>query len=136
MTTLATLIHLAGLGHLALIPVNCVAPYKLRYAASLAGATPVVRNIFYVHAGYIVFVLAGIGALCLGAAEFLGSGAPVARWICGYLAAFWGIRVALQLFYYDREERRRNRALDLVFLALFGFLAAVFTSAAFTGGMQ
>lgn len=133
MTTLATLIQLAGLAQVALIPVNFIAPYKLRYAASLAGATPVVRNIFYVHAGYIVLVLAGLGALCLGAAEFLGSGAPLARWTCGYLAAFWGIRVLVQLFYYDRAERRRNRALDVAFLGLFGSLALVFAAAAAGG---
>ncbi|KAF0243486.1 MAG: hypothetical protein FD180_3376 [Planctomycetota bacterium] len=131
---MTTLIQLAGGLQLALIPVNFIAPYKLRYAASLAGATPIVRNIFYVHAGYIVFVLAGLGALCLGAAEFLGSGAPLARWTCGYLAAFWAIRVLVQLFYYDREERRRNRALDVAFLSLFASLALVFAAAA-AGGM-
>ncbi len=135
MTTLTTLIRLAGLAQLALIPVNFVAPYKLRYAASLAGATPVVRNIFYVHAGYIVFVLAGLGALCLGAADFLAGGASLARWTCGYLAAFWAIRVGVQLFYYDREERRRNSAFDVAFLGLFAFLALVFAAAA-TGGMS
>jgi hypothetical protein len=130
---MTALIQLAGVLQLALIPVNFVAPYKLRYAASLAGATPVVRNIFYVHAGYIVFVLAGLGALCLGFAEFLGSGAPLARWTCGYLAAFWAIRLLVQLFYYDREERRRNRAFDVAFLGLFGFLALVFAAAAAGG---
>ena len=133
MTALPLLLRLAGLAHLALIPVNCIAPRKLRYAESLAGATPVVRNIFYVHAGYIVFVLAGLGALCLGAAEFLGSGAPLARWTCGYLAAFWGIRVLVQLFYYDKDERRRNRVFDLAFLALFASLALVFAAAAAGG---
>ena len=127
---MTALIQLAGLLQLALIPVNFIAPYKLRYSASLSGATPVVRNIFYVHAGYIVFVLAGLGALCLGAAEFLASGAPLARWTCVYLAAFWAIRVLVQLFYYDREERRRHRPFDVAFLALFAFLAVVFAAAA------
>lgn len=135
MSVLILLIRLAGLAQLALIPVNFIAPYKLRYAASLAGATPVVRNIFYVHAGYIVFVLAGLGSLCLGGAEFLGSGVPVARWACGYLAVFWAIRVGVQLFYYDREERRRNRAFDVAFLGLFAFLAAVFAAAAAGGAL-
>jgi hypothetical protein len=130
---MTALIQLAGLAQLALIPVNFIAPFKLRYAASLAGATPVVRNIFYVHAGYIVFVLAGLGALCLGGAGFLGSGMPLARWTCGYLAAFWAIRVAVQLFYYDREERRRNRPIDVAFLGLFAFLALVFAAAAVAG---
>lgn len=132
MTTLVML-RLAGVAHLALIPVNLVAPSRLKYAASLAGARPIVRDIFYVHAAYILFVLAGIGALCLGAAEFLAGGSPLARWACGYLAAFWGARLAVQLFYYDREERRQNRALDVAFTGLFAGLAVLFAAVAAGG---
>lgn len=133
MATMTTLVQVAGLGQLALIPVNLVAPRKLGYAASLKGASPVVRDIFYVHAFYIVVVVAGLGALSLGAADFLAGGTPVARGIDGYVAAFWGLRVAIQLFYYDREARRDNRALDAAFLALFVFLAGVFAAAAVKG---
>jgi hypothetical protein len=39
----------------------------------------------------------------------------------------------VQLFYYDREERRRNRAFDVAFLGLFAFLALVFAAAAAGG---
>lgn len=130
MTTIATLIRFAGLGQFALIPVNFVAARKLRYAANLSGASPVVRDIFYVHAFYILFVLAGLGALSLGATEFLAGGTPLARSTCGYIAAFWGLRVGIQLFYYDKEERRRHRVLDVGFLGLFAFLASVFAVAA------
>ncbi|MCC6738035.1 MAG: hypothetical protein IT452_03235 [Planctomycetia bacterium] len=135
MTTTVLLLKLAGAAHLALIPVNLVAPSRLRYAESLAGARPIVRDIFYVHAGYIMPVLAGIGALCLGEAEFLAGGSPLARWVCGYLAAFWNIRVAVQLLFYDREERRRNRAFDVAFTGLFAGLALLFAAVA-AGGLR
>ena len=40
---------------------------------------------------------------------------------------FWAVRLAVQLFYYDRALRRKYRAFDLLFVTAFVYLVAVFT---------
>jgi hypothetical protein len=122
------LLRLAGLICIGLVVANFVAAPRLGYARSLAGAETVVRQIFYVHCGYIVFLIAALAVLCLGWPELLledGMGKVVS----GFFAIFWGSRVIVQLTYYDRELRRKERFWDVFFLCVFFTLAAIFAAA-------
>ncbi|MGC6464369.1 MAG: hypothetical protein ACON5N_02185 [Akkermansiaceae bacterium] len=122
------LLRLAGLICIGLVVANFVAAPRLGYARSLAGAETVVRQIFYVHCGYIVFLIAALAALCLGWPELLledGMGKVVS----GFFAIFWGSRVIVQLTYYDRELRRKERFWDVFFLCVFFTLTAIFAAA-------
>jgi len=71
-------------------------------------------------------VQVGFVLLCFCFAGELTSGRPFGQALASFLAVFWGSRVLLQLFYYDRELRRAYRLFDVLFLAADGFLAAVF----------
>ena len=42
------------------------------------------------------------------------------------MAAFWLLRVGLQVFYYDGEIRRENRLLDSMYLVALVVLVVVF----------
>jgi hypothetical protein len=68
--------------------------------------------------------------LCFFFAGELTSGRPLGLALAGFLALFWGSRVVLQLFYYDRELRRANRLFDMLFLVGDGYLAVTFGLAA------
>jgi len=46
------------------------------------------------------------------------------------MAAFWLLRIGLQIFYYDPEIRRQNRALDTLYMVALVALVAVFGTAA------
>jgi len=83
-----------------------------------------------VQNAYIMLVQVGFALLCFWFAGELTFGRPLGRALAGFLAVFWGLRVLLQLFYYDRELRRDNRLFDVLFLAADSFLAAVFALAA------
>ena len=72
--------------------------------------------------------------LCFFFAGELTSGRALGRALTGFLAVFWGSRVLLQLFYYDRQLRRSNRLFDVLFLVADSYLAAVFTVAALVPG--
>ena len=48
------------------------------------------------------------------------------------LAIFWGGRVIIQLFFYDQEVKRSRPIANLVFLATFIYLCAVFAVACLT----
>ncbi len=85
-------IQLAGTLHLLVAAANLGLPRVLRYREGLADAPVIVRQIFYVHAFYIVLVLAGFGAACL----FLPGLAlhhALREILSGFLALFWSLRV-------------------------------------------
>ena len=128
--TIELLLRLAGLICLGLIAANFVAAPRLGYARNLAGSDNLVRQIFYVHCGYIVFLIAGLALLCLGWPElFLEKG--MGRVVSGFFTVFWASRVVVQLTYYDKTERRKERFWDVFFLLVFFTLAAIFAAATF-----
>ncbi len=108
-----------------LVVANFVGAKRLGYARSLVGAEKLVRQIFYVHCGYIVGLITALGVLCLGwPGLFLEDG--MGRVVSGFFAVFWGSRVVVQLTYYEKEYRARERFWDVFFLGVFGYLALVF----------
>ena len=88
------------------------------------------RQIFYVHWVYIVIVLGMFAALCFGFAPELAGASGLGRFLSGFMAGFWLLRIALQIFYYDREIRRENRGLDLLYVASLIVLVLIFGMAA------
>ena len=130
MLPLSTWIQVAGAVQLAIGLANLPLAIRLRYRKNLAGASPIVREVFYVHAGYIVLVVLGFAALSLLFPMDLAGGRPLGRFLSGFLAVFWLLRVPIQLFYYPAEIRRQNRFADVVFIVAFAFLAVVFGLAA------
>jgi UDP-N-acetylmuramyl pentapeptide phosphotransferase/UDP-N-acetylglucosamine-1-phosphate transferase len=79
---------------------------------------------------YIVIVLGLFAALCFGFAGDLAGASRLGRFLSGFIAAFWLLRIVLQLFYYDREVRRENRGLDLLYVGSLIALVAIFGIAA------
>jgi hypothetical protein len=127
---LSAWIQVAGAVQLAIGLANLPLAIRLQYRKNLAGASPIVREVFYVHAGYIVLVVLGFAALSFLFPEELAGGRSLGRFLSGFLAIFWLLRVPIQLFYYPAEIRRQNRLADVVFTVAFAFLAVVFGVAA------
>ena len=130
MTPLIVAIWVAGGVQLAIAAANLEVARKLDYRSNLARLTPMVSQIFLVHAVYIVLVIVWFGALCLLFAARLVSGDPLARFLTGGLAAFWGLRAIIQLTVYDRQVRKDHRLQDVAFLAACTLLTGIFLTAA------
>jgi len=124
------MIWAAGAVHLAIIAANIPLPGRLRVRERLAGVPRFIRQIFYVHWIYIVIVLGLFAALCFGFAADLAGGSAIGRFLSGFMAGFWLLRIVLQLLYYDREVRHENRILDSLYLVALAVLVAVFGFAA------
>ena len=123
-------IYVAGVLHLLVASANVFAFGKFRYREHLRKVPLVMRQVFLVQNAYIMLVQVGFALLCFFFASELTSGRPLSLALASFLAFFWGSRVLLQLFYYDRELRRANRFFDVVFLLGDGYLAVVFALAA------
>jgi len=124
------LIWAAGAVHLGIIAANIPLPARLRVKERLAGVPRFIRQIFYVHWIYIVIVLGLFAALCFGFTADLAGASALGRFLSGFMAAFWLLRIILQLSYYDREVRRQNRALDALYVWSLAGLVLLFGIAA------
>jgi hypothetical protein len=94
---LAHLIQLAGGLQLSVLIASVLVPVRLHWKSQLAGLPRLVRQLFWVYGGYVVLSIVSLGSICLINARELAHGSMLARSVCGYMAIFWGIRLALQL---------------------------------------
>ena len=124
------ILSLAGAIQIAVAAANLPLSWMLRFGREHRRLTPIVRQIHQVHHGYIVGLLVVFGALSLGFPDELSGGGALGRFLSGVLAVFWGVRLVVQRFYYDREFLRRHRAGDVAFSVLFAFLAGVYAASA------
>ncbi len=116
----------AGAVQVGIMAANVPLPGRLRVRERLAGVPKFVRQIFYVHWVYIVIVLGLFAALCFGFAAELAGASALGRFLSGFMAGFWLLRIVLQIFYYDREIRRANWGLDLMYLGSLAALVGIF----------
>ena len=130
MTPMMAAIWLAAGIQLVIAVAHLEVARRLDYRTNLKRLTPMVCEVFLVHAVYIVLVILWFSALCLVFAARLASGDPLARFLTGGLAAFWGLRAIIQLTIYDREVRKHYRLQDVAFLAACALLTGIFLTAA------
>jgi hypothetical protein len=130
---MTTLLAAAGIVHVALAAMNAFLPARIELGANLARVSPVVRQMAIVHHAYIVAVLLGFAGLCFFYPAELASGRGLGRALAAGISIFWLARLPIQLFVYDRELRRKNRAVDLLMLAMVAFMGGVLGLAAIGG---
>ncbi len=133
MDQLIPYIWLAGIVHIIIAVANLVLPTKLDYKQKLAKVSPIIRQIFFVHSGYIVLILVGFGLACLFFAPELAGGSTLGVSLSAFMAAFWVSRVFVHGFYYDRATKRQYPILNAAFLVAITYLAVVFLAALLAG---
>ena len=130
MNPLIPCIWMAGAIQILIVAMNIPLPRLLRYRENLSNVSAIIRQIFIVHSLYIILTLIGFSLLCFWFASDLVSENPLGRFLSGFLAVFWLLRLCVQLFYYDAEVKRRYRIVNFVFQSAVLFLGSVFSIAA------
>ena len=131
-----TLLVLAGLGQLALALGSLAIPRVLRWREETAKLRPLTRQVFWTYAGYILSFHVAFGLLSALAPGLLLDRTPLARIIAGFIAAYWGVRLTLQFFCFDRSERPPGalaRLAETALVSLFLFLTVVYAAVALSG---
>jgi len=100
---LATAILAAGCGQISILIASALVPVHLKWKSVLADLPPLVRQLFWVYGGYIVLSIVSLGTICIVNSEQLAEGSLLARSVCAYATAFWGIRLSLQPFLSAKE---------------------------------
>jgi hypothetical protein len=127
---LKELIWGAGVVHVGIVLANIPLLGRLRVGERLAGVPRFLRQIVYVHWAYILIVVGMFAALCFGFASELAGASGLGRFLSGFMAGFWLLRIGLQVFYYDKELRRENRGMDTLYVGSLIVLVGIFGMAA------
>ena len=120
----------AGAIQIAIVLANAALSARLNVRAGMASAPRFLRQVFTVHWIYVVLTVSLFSLLCFFFAGDLAGGSKLGRCLCIAMGGFWGLRLPLQLFYYDGELRRQNRALDVAYVLALVALIAIFFGAA------
>ena len=109
---------------------NLFAARIFRYRENIAKVSPFVREVFIVQNIYIMATVITFGILCVGFAPELAGRSALGRFLSGFLAIFWGGRIVIQLFFYDKDVKRSRPILNIAFLVTFIYLCGTFAVAA------
>lgn len=93
---LPALIQVAGGAQLCILIASALVPFRLDWKHSLAPLPKLHRQLYWIYGGYVVLGIVSLGLICLINPAELASGSLLARSVCTYIAAFWGIRLSLQ----------------------------------------
>ena len=97
-------ITLAGAGQLGVLVASALVPFRLRWKAELSSLSRLHRQMYWVYGGYVVMAIVAFGLISLFNARELAAGSGLARGVCGYIAVFWGVRLALQWVFDVKEH--------------------------------
>jgi hypothetical protein len=126
---LRTLVLLAGVGQIALALASLAIPRVLRFEEETAKLRPLLRQMFWTYAGYILCTNLSFGLLSALAPTWLLDGSPLAAAVTGFIAVYWGARVVLQFAWFDRSDAPPGahvRLAEAALVLLFVFLTCVY----------
>jgi len=126
------LIFLAGIGQLMILPVSALVPFRLKWREELRSLPRLHRQMHWVYGGYVVLAIIAFATLSISDSDELANGTGLARGFCGYVTAFWGIRLALQGVFdiKDYLDSWWTKAGYLTLSLLFAGLTAIYLWAA------
>ncbi len=127
------LILFAGALHFCVLIASSLVPTVLDWRGELAKLPQLLRQLFWVYGAFIVLTIVAFGVLSLVYSRELASGAPLSRGLCGFVAVFWGARLAVQFFVFDATPYLKNAWMRIGYQLLtlaFVLLTLIYTTAA------
>jgi hypothetical protein len=126
------LIFLAGIGQLLLAAGSTFIPKLLRWREATAVLPALLRQVFWTYAAYILVINTCFGLVSALRPIWLLDGSPLAAAVTGFMAAYWGGRLAVQFFYFDRAAMPRGVLFilaEVALVSLFAYLTLVYGAA-------
>ena len=93
---LPQLVAAGGIGQLLILVASAQIPFMLDWKTELESLSRLHRQLYWVYGGYVVLSIIALGLISLAYSVELAAGSGLARAFCGYVAIFWGVRLALQ----------------------------------------
>lgn len=100
---LHTLIFLAGVGHLGLSLVSVIIPKVLQWNRELQSLQPLIRQMFWTYAAYILVINFCFGLVSVIGPDELLNKSFLAKSLTLFIGIYWLARVLIQFFYFDKS---------------------------------
>ena len=126
---LRVLIFLAGLGQIALALASLAIPRVLRFREETAKLRPLLREMFWTYAGYILCTNLSFGLLSATRPQWLLDGSPLAAAVTGFITVYWGARLVIQFTLFDRSDAPQGlhvRLAEVGLVTLFAYNTVVY----------
>jgi hypothetical protein len=130
---LRLLIVLSGIGQVLLVAASLAIPRALEWRTETAKLRPLVRQIFWTYAAYILCFNLCFGLVSFFAADVLLDGSRLALYVTAFIAVYWAARVIIQFTYFDRTDAPQGpkyAAAEGALVLLFVMLTVVYSAAA------
>ncbi len=104
MVPIRTLLVAAGILQIVLSIGSIAIPRLLNWKTELNKLPVLLKQMFWVYAGYILVINFCFGLLSILAPGSLLDRSLLATVVCGFIAVYWGVRVLIQFIYFDRKS--------------------------------
>jgi hypothetical protein len=125
-------LYFAGLAQIILAIGSLAIPPILNWRFELAKVQPLIKQMFWTYAGYILVINLCFGLLSVFDFKELTNGSTLAMLVTGFIALYWISRILVQFLYFDRASfpvGRWNMVAEIVLVTLFIFLSMVYSLA-------
>src|SRR5688572_24494884 len=93
-----------GIGHFGLCLGSLCVPKALQWKKHLNDLQPLLRQMFWTYAAYILVINLTFGVVSAFASAELLNGSFLARSITLFIGLYWLTRIGIQFFYFDRSQ--------------------------------
>jgi hypothetical protein len=122
-------IYVAAIAHLVVLIASFQVPSRLGWKLDVPKLTRFNQKIFWVYGLYIVLCIVSFAVLTWQLHDSFLAGDPAARWLAGFIAVFWTVRVLIDVFWYDHRDWPAGNSLVVghaLVTSLFTALATVY----------
>ncbi|MDB5147949.1 MAG: hypothetical protein JWQ57_1969 [Mucilaginibacter sp.] len=133
------LIRLAGMAQIALVVGSLAIPHILNWRGELAKVQPLIKQMFWTYAAYILIINLCFGLVSMFCYRELTNGSRLAILLTAFIAVYLISRVLILFFYFDRAAFPNGlwpKLGEVVLVSLFVLLSIVYSWAAYINYLQ
>jgi hypothetical protein len=123
------LLFISGIGHIALCAGSIFIPRVLKWSDHLKNLQPLLKQMFWTYAAYILVINFCFGIISLIATEELLNRSMLAKSITLFISLYWLARIGIQFFYFDKSNAPKGFIYtlgEISLIALFVFFTVVY----------
>jgi hypothetical protein len=129
-------VFLGGIAHLGILGAGIVMTKVLNWKTELKKLDQLTQHIIWTHGGYVWLTILAFGLVSVLFPNELIASRPLGPAISAFIALFWGIRLIIQLFYFNARPYLTDWKLKIGYYGLtvcFLYFTAVYGAAGIKG---
>lgn len=115
--TVADLLRIGGVVQMSILIASASTPKLLDWRGLLKPLAPLMRQMFWVYGVYIVITIVALASCSIWLAEELAT-TRLGLAVVAFTALFWGLRLAIGMFWFDVSEFLTNRRRQFLYALL------------------